>query len=82
MSTCKGCGASVIWITMPSKKAMICDADPVPYWQKDGAKDKVVTYNGEVLSCEFTGDLQDATGIGYVPHWATCPCADRFRRKI
>lgn len=81
MATCRGCGAPVIWIKTHRGKSMICDADPVHYWEAEGAKGKIVTINGDVISCEFNGDLQDATGIGYVPHWATCPCSDRFRRK-
>lgn len=24
---------------------------------------------------------ETATGIGYFPHWATCPKADKFRRR-
>ena len=49
--------------------------------EKAKAKGKVVTPNGMVLSCEFSGDPNKATGVGYVSHWSTCPCADQFRRK-
>ena len=59
---------------------MPCDPEPVIYWQVPKAKGKVVTPNGEVLSCVFEGDLDDATSLGYVPHWATCPSADKHRR--
>ena len=76
MAKCKGCGQDIIWIGK-----MPCDPDPVTYWQKPKAKGKIVTPNGEVISCEFFGDPQSATGIGYVPHWATCPKAGEFRRR-
>ena len=76
MATCKGCGARIIWIGK-----MPCNPEQTVYWEKAKAKGKIVTPNGMVLSCEFDGDLQNATGIGYVPHWATCPAADSFRRK-
>lgn len=76
MAKCKGCGREIIWIGK-----MPCDPEQVTYWQKPKARGKVVTPNGMVLSCEFDGDLQHATGIGYVPHWATCPKAGEFRRK-
>ena len=76
MAKCRGCGATIIWIGK-----IPCDPDQVGYWQKPKAKGKVVTPNGEVISCEFSGDQNEATGIGYISHWATCPKADQFRRK-
>ena len=59
-----------------------CDATPRDYIEKPrvGSK-KIVTPNGQVLSCEYTEDPAKATGVGYVPHWATCPYARQFRRK-
>lgn len=76
MAKCKGCGAEIIWIGK-----MPCDPERVTYWAKPKAPGKVVTPNGEVISCVFEGDLQQATGVGYVSHWATCPQAGKFRRK-
>lgn len=73
MAKCKGCGASIIWIGK-----MPCDPKQVVYWEKAKAKGKVVTPNGEVLSREFEGDLNKATGIGYKPHWASCPNRGNF----
>jgi len=81
MAKCKGCGTEIIWIRMPGGKSMPCDPEQVVYWEKPKAKGKVVTPNGEVLSCEFSGDLQKATGVGYVSHWSTCPKASQFKRK-
>ena len=81
MSDCKGCGAQIVWIKIGSGKSMPCDPELVTYWQKDKAAGKVVTPNGEVLSCEFKGNLEDATGIGYRSHFASCPNADAFRKK-
>jgi hypothetical protein len=81
MGKCKGCGAEIIWIMSPAGNVIPCDPIPVPYWQRSKAKGKIVTRNGEVISCELYGDPETATGIGYVPHWATCPKAGEFRRK-
>ena len=81
MATCKACGAPIIWIMTPGGKLMPCDPEQKVYWQRSRAKEKIVTPNGEILSCVFEGDDQTATGIGYVPHWATCPEADKFRRR-
>lgn len=79
--TCRGCGVKIVWIKTSAGKSMPCNPDPVTYWQKAKAAGKVVTPNGEVLSCEFEGDLHEATGIGYISHYATCPQAARFKRK-
>ena len=81
MAKCRGCGAEIIWIKTPGGKSIPCDAEPVSYWERAKAKGKVVTPNGMVLSCDFEGDPQKATGIGYVAHWSTCPYAERFRKE-
>ncbi|MBO6266792.1 MAG: hypothetical protein J6M06_01020 [Synergistaceae bacterium] len=60
---------------------MPCDADQVVYKECAGAKGKIVTPNGMVLSADIVTDSNKATGIGYVPHWATCPVASSFKRK-
>ena len=80
MATCKGCGAEIIWIRTLAGKSIPCDPVQVPYWEKPKGKGKVVTPNGEVLSCKFEGEPNKATGFGYVPHWGTCPRAGEFRK--
>ena len=82
MATCKSCGKQIIWIKTASGNRMPCDPDLVPYWSKPKAKGKVVTPNGEVLRCDFDGDFNQATGLGYVSHWATCPSADAHRKGM
>ena len=77
---CRGCGADILWIKTAAGKNMPCDPEPVTYWARKGAAGKVMTPNGEVISCDFTGDLKKATGIGYVSHFSTCPSAGKFRR--
>jgi len=81
MARCKACGAPIVWIKMVRGKSMPCDANHVYYIENRGAKDKIVTPNGLVLSCELTSTPDKATGVGYVPHWSTCPQADTFRRR-
>lgn len=78
--TCRSCGAPIIWIKTVQGKSMPCDPDEIVYWEKAGASGKIVTLNGEVISCKFEGEPNKATGIGYRPHWATCPHASSFRR--
>lgn len=80
-SKCRGCGAEIIWIRTASGKSMPCDPVPVAYWKKEKAPGKVTTPNGEVISCVFDGDMDKATGIGYISHFSTCPKASSFKRK-
>lgn len=81
MTHCRACGAPIIWIKTPAGKSMPCNAGGVFYWQKDGGKSRVVTANGEVVSCVLSGDTGEATGIGYIPHWATCKAPEKFRKR-
>ena len=37
--------------------------------------------SGEVLSAELEGDPTKATGMGYISHFATCPNADKHRKR-
>ena len=80
MAKCRGCGAEIRWIETSAGKRMPCDPELTPYWEKPGAAGKVVTPNGEVISCEFSGEASKVTGLGYVPHWGTCPAAGRFKK--
>lgn len=81
MVKCKSCGAPIIFIGTPKGRRIPCDAEPVKYWQKDGGSAKVVTPNGEVVSAELEGDPQEATGIGHISHFASCPNANQHRRR-
>lgn len=79
-STCRGCGAPIVWIKTPGGKAMPCDPSPIYFRPAPGAKEKIVTTKGEVLSAEIVHGAE-AADAGYRPHWATCPQADSFKRK-
>lgn len=72
MSACGRCGAAIVWVRTPAGKAMPCDARPVYIVQEEGGPEKGVLRDGRVVSCRFTDDPDQATGMGYVPHFATC----------
>lgn len=80
MAKCRGCGASIVWLQTANGKMIPCDPELVTYWERAKAPGKVITPNGEVISCVFEGDPQKATGVGYVSHFATCPKAADFKR--
>lgn len=68
-AVCKSCGAAIVRIGMPDGESMACNATPYYYIKKpsSGSK-KIVTPNGEVISCEYTEDPHKATGTGFAPH--------------
>lgn len=76
MATCKGCGKKILWICK-----MPCDPEQIIYRQDPKGDLRVVTPNGEVLRAVLSDNPATATGIGYISHFATCPQADRFRRR-
>lgn len=77
-STCRGCGAPIVWIKTKAGKAMPCDPSPIFYKPVPGAKEKIVTLKGDVVSAEII-PAADAHEAGYRPHWATCPQAGSFK---
>lgn len=79
-TTCKGCGKKIIWIKTSRGKSMPCDPKQVMYWETSKGHYRIVTPNGEVIACELNGDVDRATGIGYIPHWGTCPKCKDFKR--
>lgn len=82
MATCKKCGATIIFIKTPNGKWMPCDEGLVEYHKGDTPdfEDVVVDDKGEIIKCTF--DFQcDPDGLARIPHWATCPYADDFRRR-
>ncbi len=79
---CRACGAEIIFIRTGAGKSMPCDAQEVYYKQSAKGRYRVVTFNGEVLNCDgYDAEPREATGLGYVPHWATCTDAARFRSR-
>ena len=81
MARCKGCGQEIIWVKSKSGKSIPCDPKMIPYKAKKTGHLRVVTPSGEVVSAVLSDSILIATDYGYVSHFATCPQADRFRRK-
>ena len=77
MIKCKACGAPLVFIKTINGKNMPCDAEPVRFNYKLKEDTRVVTKNGEILPAAITPDGKEE---GYIPHWATCPEADKFRK--
>lgn len=48
---------------------------------EDKGKDKIVTPEGDVVSCISGVNVDEADGYGYISHFATCPNAQKHRKK-
>lgn len=81
MANCSKCNAPIVWIKTIAGKNMPCDASVRRYKILPDGKDKVITPEGKVVSCEIDCDQEELTGMGYIPHWATCPKANEFRKR-
>lgn len=82
---CKACGAEIVWIRMRSGRMMPCDALQVLYTPdpKNGRL-TLISEEGRIVKgnpapVPIEPGIQCC--IGYGSHYATCPAADRFRRK-
>lgn len=78
MPTCKACGEEIKWIRTRAGKKMPVDADSFAQHQLTPGV-TVVTEAGDVLS--GGNRTVDTAAYGYLPHWASCPFADQFRRR-
>ena len=81
LATCKKCGAPIVWIQTPKGKWIPCDEGLKKYRQNSAGKESVVTDRGEVIRCDLAFDGWP-TGMARTAHWATCPEADSFRRRM
>ena len=80
MSWCKSCGAEIKFVKTPEKKFIQCDIPGVRYTPDFTSKTKVVTADGVVIRANILPDVS-AAPYGYIPHWGTCPNAERHKKK-
>ncbi len=80
MPRCKYCGRMLYWIRTRTGASMPVDPVPVRYWDT-GSEDRVVLQDGETIACRLYGEKGKCAGNGYIPHWSSCPGADKARRK-
>lgn len=77
---CRGCGKRILWIRTKAGKNMPVDPVMLNYRKDACGKEKIVTPSGEVVTGTTDTSAEDADGIGYVSHFATCPNARSFRK--
>ncbi len=89
MSNCIACGAPLVWIKTLAGKAMPVDHTPVIVTFDPASKLAFVSRTGRVIHGRPLANATDPptytdtekTFLGYPPHWATCPQAQRFRER-
>lgn len=78
---CRGCGGRVLWIKTKAGKNMPVDT-VIHYYRKDpDGKEKIVTQEGNVITGTIVDTPEEADGMGYISHFATCPKARNFKKK-
>lgn len=77
---CRSCGAKIRFVKMKSGKSMPVNEKIVNYKTDPHGKERIVTPGGDVVACVTGINADEATGFGYVSHFATCPNARNHRR--
>lgn len=79
-STCRGCGAPIVFVKSALGKYIPCDAQLVRYRANPAGKDFVVVEGEGVVRCDL--DFEGLpTGMARITHFATCPQAKQFRKR-
>ena len=73
-TTCRSCTAVTMWAKTPAGNSMLLDAEPV-------ADGNVVLEGGlaRVVGPPSEGELD--LSPRYRPHWASCPDAQKWRKR-
>ena len=80
MKICK-CGAPIRFILTKRGKFFPGNDSLIEYKADQDGEDFIVDEkSGELIRCTF--DFQCLpTGLGRIPHWATCPYGNDFRKR-
>lgn len=70
-SNCRICGNRILWVKTPAGKNMPVDPNLINYRAVPGGKERIVTPGGAVIAGERCNP-EDADGVGYISHFATC----------
>jgi hypothetical protein len=72
---CTSCAAPLRWVKTPKGKWLQLDAEPAP--EGEG-----VILLEQTLWGETSGRVVPKGQGSHLPHWASCPDADSFRRPV
>ena len=74
---CRYCRKRILFIKMKSGKTMPVNETFINFKIVDGGKDRIVTPNGEIVTCTSGVRVEEADGYGYMSHFATCSSRKR-----
>ena len=75
MARCRSCGAPILWVRAQDGERVLLDATPLPGTVLGGW-----IIEGRVAR-PYEPLFDQPARIRYQPHWATCPRANRHRRR-
>lgn len=81
LASCKACGAPIGFIKTVFGKTVPVDAESKLYIPDPKGKDMFVLPDGTTERGWKVNVKGEATKIGYISHFATCPEADKFRKR-
>lgn len=76
--TCKACPAAIRWVTTSAGRKMPIDAEPNVF---TGTIILKTNSSGEEIAHHIDRKKSHVDGPYYTSHFATCPEAQRFRKK-
>lgn len=76
---CRSCGAPIKWVKTFSGKRMPVDVPGVNF--VEGGNALFVTDEGAAVHGTMAEEPKESLRFGYVSHFATCPNANRWRKK-
>ncbi len=70
---CRYCGKQILWVKMRSGRNMPCNPEMIGYRKplEGKGQELIVTTGGETVWADRVYD-DNADGIGYISHFATC----------
>ncbi len=75
MAACKACMAVLVWITTPAGKSIPAMLPRATTSKKPRVGSKKNCHPKRASAfVRIHGRPSQSNGVGYVPHWATCPC--------
>ena len=77
---CRACQQEIAFIKTVKGKSMPVNPEPV-YFVPAGGPNTYVMITGEVERGREPAYADKDTRIGYISHFATCPEADKFRKR-
>ena len=81
MTKCRSCGANIIWIITKTGRKMPCNAEPI-FFDLANMNDegtKVFVKDNRIIAIGI--ENPEGQEVGYISHFATCPEAEKWRKK-